>query len=433
MKKFLRIFGISLAIGVSTFLLAWLLGDAHYYDKDFFFQFGFWQLYSVFVGGINMYFFDYLDNIDWKGRLALRILINFLAAIVVTSVSLFLIRALTEVFVAGKTFESFVSFETEKNIALYVIVSAFVVTLVLALTFFSIFKSNQEKKLKESQFVAKTVSAKFESLKSQLDPHFLFNSLNVLTALIGENPSKAEDFTTKLSKVYRYVLEQKNKDLIPLEVELKFAETYMDLIRMRFEDGMSFEVRNEISDLSPYKIVPLTLQLLLENCIKHNSLPLSIVVEIKEGYIEVINNLNTRQVVQKGTQLGLSSIRRRYELISNRSVNIEKSNNEFRVSIPLLIQKAKTMEVLNYTNEDKYKRARARVNELKEYYASLCSYVLVIPFLIYINLTTFPDFHWFWFTVFGWGLGICIQTLKVFGIGKGWEQRQIEKIMNKNN
>ena len=268
MKKFLRIFGISLAIGVSTFLLAWLLGDAHYYDKDFFFQFGFWQLYSVFVGGINMYFFDYLDNIDWKGRLALRILINFLAAIVVTSVSLFLIRALTEVFVAGKTFESFVSFETEKIKELYVIVSALVVTLVLALTFFSIFKSNQEKKLKESQFVAKTVSAKFESLKSQLDPHFLFNSLNVLTALIGENTSKAEDFTTKLSKVYRYVLEQKNKDLIPLEVELKFAETYMDLIRMRFEDGMSFEVINDISDVILYKIVPLYLHLVFENFFK---------------------------------------------------------------------------------------------------------------------------------------------------------------------
>ena len=78
----------------------------------------------------------------------------------------------------------------------------------------------------------------------------------------------------------------------------------------------------------------LDLQLLLENCIKHNSLPLSIVVDIKEGYIEVINNLNTRQVVQKGTQLGLSSIRRRYELISNRSVNIEKSNNYRNTGMP---------------------------------------------------------------------------------------------------
>ncbi len=433
MKKFIRIFGVSLAIGVTTFLLAWLLGDAHYYDKDFFRQFGFWQLYSVLVGGLNMYFFEYLDKVDWKGRLALRTIINILATIIVTSLSLFVIRALTEVFIGGKTFESFVSFETNKNIALYVIVSAFAVTIVLALTFFSIFKSNQEKKLKESQFVAKTVSAKFESLKSQLDPHFLFNSLNVLTALIGENPSKAEDFTTKLSKVYRYVLEQKNKDLIPLEVELKFAETYMDLIRMRFEDGMSFEVRNEISDLGSYKIVPLTLQLLLENCIKHNSLPLSIIVEIKDGYIKVINNLNTKQVVQKETQLGLSSIIRRYELISNRSVTIDKTNNEFRVSIPLLIQKAKTMNVINYNNEDKYKRARSRVNELKEYYAGLASYVLVIPFLIYINLSTVPDFHWFWFPMFGWGIGIGIQTLKVFGIGKGWEQRQIEKIMNKDN
>lgn len=104
------------------------------------------------------------------------------------------------------------------------------------------FKSYQENKVKEQKIIAGTASAKFESLKNQIDPHFLFNSLNVLSSLIEENPENAQKFTISLSKIYRYVLEQKDKELVSVEEELDFAKTYMNLLKMRFEISLFYEL-----------------------------------------------------------------------------------------------------------------------------------------------------------------------------------------------
>src|SRR5690606_27500451 len=127
----------------------------------------------------------------------------------------------------------------------------------------------QQNKVKEQKVIAGTANARFDALKNQLDPHFLFNSLNVLTSLIEENPENAQRFTTALSKVYRYVLEQKNKDLVSVDEELDFARTYMSLLKMRFEDSIVFTIPDKASDPES-KVVPLSLQLLLENAVKHN-------------------------------------------------------------------------------------------------------------------------------------------------------------------
>lgn len=131
------------------------------------------------------------------------------------------------------------------------------------------YRFKQESKVKEQKIIAGTASAKFDALKNQLDPHFLFNSLNVLTSLIEENPDAATKFTTSLSKVYRYVLEQKNKDLVSVEEELEFARLYMTLIKMRFEDSIVFMLPDKLINPEA-KVVPLSLQLLLENAVKHN-------------------------------------------------------------------------------------------------------------------------------------------------------------------
>src|SRR5690606_32949107 len=122
----------------------------------------------------------------------------------------------------------------------------------------------QENRVIEQKIIAGTASAKFDALKNQLDPHFLFNSLNVLTSLIEENPEAATRFTTSLSKVYRYVLEQKSKELVTLEEELKFAELYMSLLAVRFEDSIVFTTPSKLENPQA-KVVPLSLQLLLEN------------------------------------------------------------------------------------------------------------------------------------------------------------------------
>jgi two-component system LytT family sensor kinase len=120
----------------------------------------------------------------------------------------------------------------------------------------------------------------------------------VLTSLIGEDQVKAEKFTTKISKIYRYVLEQRNKDLVPIEEELNFAKAYVELLGMRFEDAVKFSIPDEVSN-KELKIVPLSLQLLLENAVKHNVVsstkPLEIIIFEEDGFLHIQNNINPKR------------------------------------------------------------------------------------------------------------------------------------------
>lgn len=421
-------------IGLFVFISSELLfGDFQYASTwSFFVNFAFYQIYAFVIGGCNMILFEYLNSRDWKGRNGLRAVTGVFSSFFVTLITLFLLRMGTAIWLNGESFKAFISYESD-HIVNYVFGGAFTIIVVLIISFVYIYKANQEKKVQDSELVAKTVTAKFESLKSQLDPHFLFNSLNVLTSLIGEDPKRAEEFTTKLSKVYRYVLEQKNKDLIPLSEELRFAKAYMDLIQMRFEDQVGYELISDYDTIEDYKIVPLTLQLLLENCIKHNQLPLQIKVVIADQYISVENNFNPKQVIGKSTKVGLENISKRYGIISERAIEIIKNKKEFVVRIPLLIQEAKVMKTIDYSNHEKYLRAKNYVKELKEFYTGLISFCVVMPILIYVNYQTYWGFQWFWFAGFGWGIGIVIQAVKIYGVGTGWEDKQIKKYMDQNN
>jgi hypothetical protein len=317
----------------------------------------------------------------------------------------------------------------------YIILSLGVSTFLHARGFMRNWKAAMTKETTRQEIVAKTETAKFESLKSQIDPHFLFNSLNVLTSLIGENPYQAEKFTTKLSKVYRYVLEQRNKDLIPLTEELQFAKTYMELLSMRFEDAVHFEIPTTVSN-AELKIVPLSLQLLLENAVKHNVVsslkPLTIKIYEQDGFLMIENNINPKEAIGKSTKVGLRNIADRYGLITRKRVTIENDNRTFKVSLPLLTQMNNIMYPEDLENS-KYVRAVERVEKLKEFYQNLASYVIVIPFLIFINLYFSPRFHWFWFPAIGWGIGIIFHWLEannynVF-LGKNWEERKIKEMM----
>tara|TARA_R110002072_G_scaffold48038_8_gene131418 strand:+ start:5120 stop:6475 length:1356 start_codon:yes stop_codon:yes gene_type:complete len=320
----------------------------------------------------------------------------------------------------------------------YIILSLGISTFLHAKGFMSNWKKAMTQESTKQEIVAKTETAKFESLKSQIDPHFLFNSLNVLTSLIGENPNQAEKFTTKLSKVYRYVLEQRNKDLIPLTEEIKFAKTYMELLGMRFEDAVKFEIPNTVSNEN-LKIVPLSLQLLLENAVKHNvvssSKPLTIRIYEQDNYLIIENNINPKEAIGKSTKVGLSNIADRYGLITTKRVMIENDNKTFKVSLPLLIKMNNIMYSEDLENS-KYVRAVERVEKLKEFYQNLTSYVIVIPFLIFINLNYSPRFQWFWFPMIGWGIGIIFHWLEANNynifLGSNWEEKKIKEMMDNN-
>lgn len=184
------------------------------------------------------------------------------------------------------------------------------------------------------------LQSQFEVLKQQVNPHFLFNSLNVLTSLIKVDPDLAESFTENLSKVYRYVLENKDKDLVSLSTELDFIKAYVFLINIRFMDKVfvDININQKHHDLM---VLPMALQLIIENAIKHNSfskqkpLMISLYVE-NENVLVTENNLQTRDTYIQSTGVGLSNIRNRYTLITGMEPQFEKTEDKFIVKIPLV-------------------------------------------------------------------------------------------------
>ncbi|MBB1489713.1 2TM domain-containing protein, partial [Oceanospirillum sp. D5] len=158
-----------------------------------------------------------------------------------------------------------------------------------------------------------------------------------------------------------------------------------------------------------------SLQLLLENAVKHNmvtsSKPLHIKIYEDEGYLVVENNLQPKQIVKKSSGVGLTNIMQRYKLLTKKKVDINKEANSFAVAIPMLTKQISVMRPQTSNQiDDSYLRARNHVEELKNFYYSLISYCLVIPFLIFINYRTYWGFQWFWFPMIGWGIGLTIQA-----------------------
>ncbi len=182
-----------------------------------------------------------------------------------------------------------------------------------------------------------TIRAKYETLKNQVSPHFLFNSLNALTNLVYEDQDKAVRFIKQLSEVYRYVLDSRDKEVVTLEEEKKFLSSYIFLQQIRFGDKLKLEV-----DLGETRslIAPLVLQMLVENAIKHNIIseehPLTIRIYIEAGFIVVDNDLRKKSVIESESQgIGLDNIIHRYEFLCDKKVEVTEGGT-FRVKLPII-------------------------------------------------------------------------------------------------
>lgn len=394
-----------------------------------------YMLYSIPLSAVNAMFFEKMESrYKTQTNFKIQLLAGFIGSVMLTVFTMFCIRMVHKVVILKYSFERF--FETETLRFYFVTV---LITLVISLFFhaFYFYKKIQEDRVKKQQIIAGNASAQFESLKNQIDPHFLFNSLNVLTSLIDEQPHVAQRFTNSLSKIYRYVLEQKNKELVSVEEELDFAREYMDLLKIRFENSITYSMPERVSNTEA-KVVPLSLQLLLENTIKHNVVsenrPLHIKIYEEGNYLVVENNLQKKEVLQTRKGVGLQNIADRYQLVTDRKVVIEQNDTNFKVKIPQLTKQFTVMETLSSNTEnnlDAYYKAQKRVKDIKDFYGNLGAYIIVIPVLIFINLYTNSRFQWFWFPMLGWGIGVAIHAFTVFGYGSDWEARKIKEIMEK--
>lgn len=434
-NQFSKLILLSSVIMLVVVFSNWILGNKVTFDTNLVFTFLYTVLYTFSLYYANAMVFQVLDHYFSNDRFSKkRILLGFILSFLISLLVIFLLRVLEDVIIEGSTFEQFFAKEQASNYLFAIIITFFITMSLYAFHFYKVY---QENKIKQQQIIAGTASAKFETLKNQIDPHFLFNSLNVLSSLIEENPDNAQKFTTSLSKIYRYVLEQKDKELISIEEELSFAKTYMNLLKMRFENSLFYELPE--TPINPdAKVVPLSLQLLLENTVKHNVVseqkPLHIRIFIEGDYLCIQNDLQKKEVLQDRAGVGLQNIISRYDIITRRKVLILNHDKTFTVKIPMLTKQVTIMEEdAAYQANNAYFKAKKRIEELKGFYANLISYCCIIPILIYINLKFSPGIHWFWFSAGGWGFGLTMHAFEVFGYSSKWEARKIQEILNKES
>ncbi len=220
-----------------------------------------------------------------------------------------------------------------------------VITIFIGLTiFFIILSNNYMKRLvsaeKEIQVSKEEVNqAKYETLKSQINPHFLFNSLNTLSSLIHIDVKKADEFTNKLSRIYRYILDHQDDELVTLKEEIEFVARFAYLQSIRFDDNFSLELKN-IDNSGMHLIIPFSLQLLLENVFKHNIISenkrVRVLIAVDKDFVIVTNNKSEKKKSEVSHNVGLKNITSRYEYLGEKRCIIEDTFETFTVKLPLI-------------------------------------------------------------------------------------------------
>lgn len=200
---------------------------------------------------------------------------------------------------------------------------------------------NQQVSVELERTTAANVWAQYELLKQQVNPHFLFNSLNTLKYMVESGDPQAVNFILKLSDFYRFTLESRKLDLIDLSEELKILEAYMYLLKARFENGIELST-NLPEKVHTSPIPPFTLQLLIENCIKHNIVslekPLQIRLYLDTDYLVVENNIQLKREPESSTGLGLENINQRYQHLLDREIVIEVTDSTFTIKLPVIYE-----------------------------------------------------------------------------------------------
>ena len=269
-------------------------------------------------------------------RLTLQLLLSSLGAILIS----WLLYTIGSILLGDRIdlCNEFDIAEESKN--LYVTSVLFALLINIIYESFYLFIKLSEKAVETERYKNKSIEAQYQNLTSRLNPHFLFNSLNTLTTVVEEDPKKAVEYIRELSTVYRYVLNSQKITWVSLEAEMKFAQSYVMLLKMRFEENLRINI--EICEkYLQYNILAMTVQLLIENAVKHNEisekLPLEIRIFCKDDYLVVTNNRQKRNMMPEATtKVGLHNISGRYVFLVNREVIVDDRQDFFTVRIPLL-------------------------------------------------------------------------------------------------
>ena len=221
---------------------------------------------------------------------------------------------------------------------LMIIIAACFITNIYEILFLN--REREDNRSRVEQLNIAKAQAELEALKNQIDPHFIFNSLNTLSFLITRDPQNARLYNDTLAKVYRYILSNKEKDMVLLREEVEFISNYFYLLKIRFGEAISMII--EITDLSSedFLIPPISMQALVENAIKHNEFnektPLTINVSISSSYVIIKNIIHPKSYATPTSRIGLGNLDNRYKLITKRNIIIENNFKTFTVKLPII-------------------------------------------------------------------------------------------------
>jgi len=293
----------------------------------FFIAFSLWKG-NQFIGWIVS------KKFPWNINPSLSLTVNLSGAIVYSIIAISLVY-----FFVFQFFFQIDFFERIGSLIPQMIVTL-IISLLITATFYIVifFKWWRIAAVNEEKLRNEAIQLRYDALKSNVNPHFLFNSLSVLTSLVDTDPQKAKQFINQFSNIYRYVLENRESELVSLTDEMDFIIAYANLHQIRH--GSSLTVEISVNDHSG-SIVPLSLQILLENCIKHNivseELPLFVKIWRENGYVIVENNIQKRKtVLTSGNGIGLETISKQYSYFTDRKVEIVKTTEFFTVKLPIL-------------------------------------------------------------------------------------------------
>jgi hypothetical protein len=288
-------------------------------------------------------------KVDWLNKPWKALLLVLPANIITAAIAITLVQYIFVVLVYGVPFDTWLERLGIGDYLISVLIGLFISAIYQGAWFIRLWKKSivEQEQLKTSQ-----AAAQYEVLNAQVNPHFLFNSLNVLSNLVRTNPDKAEDFIHGLSNVYRYVLDIRKEEAVLLTTEVEALSNYSALVKTRFGDRITIDnklyrtptelatQKLQAGNWSDKKIVPLALQMLVENAVKHNGAtqknPLYIKLFIENDWIVVTNNRPPRFEKSEGKGVGLENIRERYQLLVDKEIIIEDTDESFTVKLPLI-------------------------------------------------------------------------------------------------
>lgn len=308
------------------------------------YNFNHWQIKLSFLYTIGIAFLVWQGNrylflslrsyFDWHQRPVQKILaLLFTIVFYTVPISVILLVGWYHLFASGQ-----IDWNVVVTSSLIIMIAVVFITHVYETVF--MVKESEDEITRNMKLERARVEAELEALKTQIDPHFIFNSLNTLSHLIEEKPVKARQFNDTLADVYRYLLQNKGKDLVLLREEYSFLQQYFSLIKIRFEDAVQLLANVDESILDQYLIPPIALQVLLENAIKHNefsdSQPLIIRLDLIGEELCLSNPLRRKNLLRASSRIGLENLARRYQITTGLRIRIDDLTDRFDVYLPLL-------------------------------------------------------------------------------------------------